>query len=212
MPRKSDVFSPVTEPQFRIVLQRLVPCLDLKSCQWCQSRFAPPNQSEDKQESTTWEMLVSEFHVFFCELFEKNNGFPHEFFAPFFWVNLPSKLKPNKKLPVCQAVDHCESCNPGYYVSGTSCKAFFFLVGWSPEVWHFHPWKVTENPKRKESSVPMCSIFVEMLPGIFAPKNETNISKNMSLNGGSKKKAQRFGTAKKLGKHISLRFQLGLTT
>jgi len=75
-------------------------------------------------------MLVSEFHVFFGELFEKNNGFPHDFFAPFFWVNLPSKLKPNKKLPVCQAVDHCESCNPGYYVSGTSCKAFFFwLVG-----------------------------------------------------------------------------------
>ena len=88
---------------------------------------------------------------FFLVNFLKKQWFsPWIFYSFFFWVNLPSKLKPNKKLPVCQAVDHCESCNPGYYVSGTSCKAFFsWLVG-VPEFDNFHPWKVTETQKGKK--------------------------------------------------------------
>lgn len=96
------------------------------------------------------------FMFFFGELFEKNNGFPHEFFAPFFWVNLPSKLKPNKKLPVCQAVDHCESCNPGYYVSGTSCKAFFF---WLVGVPKFDIFTLEKLPKPKKERKQCSNVF-----------------------------------------------------
>ena len=150
MPRKSDVFSPVTEPQFRIVLQRLVPCFYLKSCQWCQSRFAPPNQSEDKQESTTWEMLVSEFHVFFWWTFWKKRWFSPWIFCSIFLGKLAIQVETQQKITGLPGRRSLRKLQPGILCVWYQLQGVFFLVGWGPEVWHFHPWKVTETQKGKK--------------------------------------------------------------
>ncbi len=62
-------------------------------------------------------MLVS---VFLGELFEKRR-LSMNCCSIFVVVGMKQVVQPKK--PNCQAVDHCDSCNPGYYLSGTSCKA-----------------------------------------------------------------------------------------